>query len=624
MAEAEQSASCDNQTLLKVARSNLSTKWYLKFEPEVEDAYEAYEAKARGRGTAILVAVAMCLPIARTIRSFCSIPPPISDSSALLIMSWLALCPVLGYICLKTGHNMTSESRGFSIMTTCFAWALCISMPVTISQETSYFSIMALPVAPMFCCTILRAPWWLCQCMLFSSVGSMHCLQGAHSSLPPVLIAIIAFILYETERGRRDAFVEHLKHFNESRIAAENHQASQASSFNAINHCAKRVMYNSVYYCMHLRTHLASGSEDGYEIHAALDALEADNSAGILKCVSVLQRAQIAAGTFQCAAKPVQLRVHSYEASWSKVPKLSITVSADVPEFVMLPWVLLDIVIDNAMHNATVHGQEGGPVDLCWFVKDHQLVLLLENQAGHNHHEAIRMQENHGQNFFFRQDRNDYQPDWKAKLGCDSSTFLGHGEILDAARLIPAEPQLIFKETSIVFSLLLPLVPSLAPPTTLAEESASELPEGCVLICADDDTAPRAGYRGLVRILKQDKYFILGETYDEAVGLVDFVLATAEMYGDAQVICIFDENMDKYPEGGVKGSKVTKKLRDKKFNGAVFIRSANDDVDSVKKYLAAGADGCFSKGTRPKELAAQLRSQYKLALAVRAQFQSEF
>jgi len=67
----------------------------------------------------------------------------------------------------------------------------------------------------------------------------MHCLQGAHSSLPPVLIAIIAFILYETERGRRDAFVEHLKHFNESRIAAENHQASQASSFNAINHCGE-------------------------------------------------------------------------------------------------------------------------------------------------------------------------------------------------------------------------------------------------------------------------------------------------------------------------------------------------------------------------------------------------
>jgi len=82
--------------------------------------------------------------------------------------------------------------------------------------------------------------------------------------------------------------------------------------------------------------------------------------------------------------------------------------------------------------------------------------------------------------------------------------------------------------------------------------------------------------------------------------------------------------MDKYTEGGVKGSKVTKKLRDKKFNGAIFIRSANDDIDSVKKYLAAGADGCFSKGTRPRGLAAQLRSQHKLALAVRAQFQSEF
>ena len=82
--------------------------------------------------------------------------------------------------------------------------------------------------------------------------------------------------------------------------------------------------------------------------------------------------------------------------------------------------------------------------------------------------------------------------------------------------------------------------------------------------------------------------------------------------------------MDKYPEGSVKGSNVTKKLRYIKFSGAIFIRSANDDVESVKKYLAAGADACFSKATQPKALAAQLVLRHELAIAVRAQFASEF
>ena len=38
----------------------------------------------------------------------------------------------------------------------------------------------------------------------------------------------------------------------------------------------------------------------------------------------------------------------------------------------------------------------------------------------------------------------------------------------------------------------------------------------------DDDAAPRAGYRGLVRVLKAENYAILGETYAEAAGFYGF------------------------------------------------------------------------------------------------------
>ena len=43
--------------------------------------------------------------------------------------------------------------------------------------------------------------------------------------------------------------------------------------------------------------------------------------------------------------------------------------------------------------------------------------------------------------------------------------------------------------------------------------------------------------------------------------------------------------MIRYPEGSIFGTDVTDELRNEGFTALIFIRSSNDSVDDVKKYL---------------------------------------
>jgi len=121
------------------------------------------------------------------------------------------------------------------------------------------------------------------------------------------------------------------------------------------------------------------------------------------------------------------------------------------------------------------------------------------------------------------------------------------------------------------------------------------LAEQTILICADDDAAPRMAYKGLAKALKANDCRIFGKTYAEAADLVKTVLAAAAQSGDDNVICIFDQNMDKYDEGVVYGTEVIRQCRYLGFTGLMFIRSANDDIGSRVIYKNAGANGCLSK-----------------------------
>ena len=116
-----------------------------------------------------------------------------------------------------------------------------------------------------------------------------------------------------------------------------------------------------------------------------------------------------------------------------------------------------------------------------------------------------------------------------------------------------------------------------------------------ILICADDDAAPRMVYKGLAKALKIDDCRIFGQTFEGVADLVNSVLAAASQSGDDNVVCIFDQNMDNYDEGAVYGTEVIRKCRHLGFTGLMFIRSANDDIGSRVIYKNAGASGCLPK-----------------------------
>ena len=104
---------------------------------------------------------------------------------------------------------------------------------------------------------------------------------------------------------------------------------------------------------------------------------------------------------------------------------------------------------------------------------------------------------------------------------------------------------------------------------------------------------------------------ILGESYEECRGLADTVLMEAQAYGDANVVCIFDQNMDRYSEGQVYGTDVTADLRSRGFNGLIFIRSANDTYADETAHRFAGANGTLSKSWRTRVTARRIQDRWQ-------------
>ena len=141
-----------------------------------------------------------------------------------------------------------------------------------------------------------------------------------------------------------------------------------------------------------------------------------------------------------------------------------------------------------------------------------------------------------------------------------------------------------------------------------------QLPDGMVLVLADDDRPARMSFKGLLRQAclnaNKDTSVILGETYQEAASVARTVCDLATVHGHEKVILICDQNMNEYEEGEVLGTTVTKEARARGFKGLICIRSANDDSKSVKSYANAGANAALSKKLKVKELAEEIVVQY--------------
>jgi len=195
----------------------------------------------------------------------------------------------------------------------------------------------------------------------------------------------------------------------------------------------------------------------------------------------------------------------------------------------------------------------------------------------------------------------------------------------DAAMAMNANLSLVFyaeEESSpayTLFSFDLKLIPTDPPEEqgTTAEVDMI-LPNGTMLICADDDRAPRLAYKGLIKKLRVTNSMVLGSTYAEISELVTTVLDASSEFGEARVVCIFDQHMDAYDEGRILGTDVTRELRDAGFKGVIFIRSANDDAASCLFYRSAGANACLGKSVNVTQLVVDITRECHLAWSMEA------
>jgi len=137
------------------------------------------------------------------------------------------------------------------------------------------------------------------------------------------------------------------------------------------------------------------------------------------------------------------------------------TATRAVPEWVMLPPGVIRIIMDNAVHNSTAHGEKRGPlsitVDAAPVNGSMMLSIRLRNNPGKFHGRALAHQAEQGRNFLFRDLELDV-----SSIGSKQSTFLGRYEMCEAAAAMDASIDLFFvggEEPHTVFSLTTELRP---------------------------------------------------------------------------------------------------------------------------------------------------------------------
>ena len=262
------------------------------------------------------------------------------------------------------------------------------------------------------------------------------------------------------------------------------------------------------------------------------------------------------------------------------------------------------------MHNATIHGEQDGPISLHVSTSENRLRLSLVNNAGNNHAHCLSIQAAYGRDALLSAaiSKQDME-----QIGAAQSTFLGCKEMQTAAAAAgDTTVSLLFQAGTVELVVDTSLVVGEPP---LDEDDALEL-RNAVLVCADDDKVPRTQYKGLSKKLNVKESHILGEKFEEVAGLAQTVTQLAAKHGSENMVCIFDQNMDKYEGQKVLGTDVVRQLRSTGFKGVIFIRSANDDAASEAKYIRAGANGCLGKGEPMPVLKVQIVKQCRMVWAL--------
>ena len=338
------------------------------------------------------------------------------------------------------------------------------------------------------------------------------------------------------------------------------------------------------------------------------ETIKQENHDGIEMCMMVVLQSQIRGGLYTCVPTTTQLQREV--TRYATRPNVSVSVDDSFPPWVLVDRVLFKIIFKNSFDNAQTHGLKDGAMAIHLTVSDQNIVLSITNEPGAKHANNVSLQKAKGDNCLLIDCESNIQ--YGAQIGSKASTFLGLGEVRVAAKAMGAKVALNFLPDSVVFTLTMDLLLSEEPDAV--DENA--LPKGTIFVCADDDKIPRLKYNSLLKDSQlnadREKSLILGETFDEVKDLAQTVMDLASKFGESKIVCIFDQNMDRYADQGqgfVLGTEVTAELRDMGFKAPIFICSANDDLQSMDLYRKAGASGTLSKYLPVPEVATDLVSQ---------------
>ena len=376
-------------------------------------------------------------------------------------------------------------------------------------------------------------------------------------------------------------------------------------AFSAINHAVKRTMINSMFWAQEIQK-----CSDPKDTVKYATEIEKDSRHGIQMCKSVVLQSQIADGTYKLQSEVVDIRVEVQKAYFSK-PNLTISVAADVPIWVVLDMLLLRMVLDNVIDNARTHGSFNGDINLTVILSGSSLGFQVRNPPGKRHAQNLQLQKEKGLNTLLNECRSNTKH--MNKIGSDGSTMLGMSEVLLVAKCMHAEPSLLFAPESVIFSLWVPIQIATKP------DSVPQMPVGMVYFLCDDDNISRRIGELILRqkCLGADLNLcqIVGDTYAEAVSFVANVLAAGALHGNDKVICIIDQNLQ-YRDIKVLGTDLTQSLINEGFTGLIFIRSADDNFESVGEYRQAGATGYIRKDMPIEDAAEDLARQWHAAAMI--------
>ena len=352
-----------------------------------------------------------------------------------------------------------------------------------------------------------------------------------------------------------------------------------------------------------------------------LKQIRLENQTGIKMCAKFSRRGELKTRIYTNTPTPIDL-VEVLKRSAERLKVHINVVHEGIPRLLMADQDLAELILDNAVHNAQQLGLQDGTIQITLRADSNTVVLTVTNKPGPNHDRNVALQVQRGETSMIRDCAPNMQ--YRNEIGCDDSTTRGLSEIEQAANAMAARANLIFKQESVEFSLTKQMVlpehenatelPANAPksaalPTNESQSSEhsakepepTELPEGTVLVCVDDDKVSRMMLNAIIHLpglnADQFKSTVLGETLQEAHGLVQTVMDIAARVGDRKVICIFDQMLE-YGTDMVLGTDATAHLRSLGFKGVVLIRSANDDHFARELYRDAGASGFLSKSTR--------------------------